>query len=637
MKNLYMAQPNSQYGNSVYFPYAAGSLVAYAFEDEQISKEYEFKKFFYKRLNIKKAIDSIENPFLIGFSCYVWNYEYNKAFAKAIKEKFPSCIIVFGGHQINSGSDICDLEYVDYVLLGEGEESFRLLLLHLCGKAEPEEIPNIIYKQNGEIKRTKSEITCIPQRVSPYLKGLFDSLIEEEELEFSSILETNRGCPNKCAFCDWGNIKSRVRMYDIETVHAEIDWMSEHKIEYCYCADANFGLFPRDEEIIDYLIKRHAETGFPQKFQATYSKNNPETVFRINKRLNEAGMCKGATLSFQSMSQDVLDNIYRKNMPLTKFHELMRMYNQNGISAYSEIILGLPGETYESFRDGIEQLLEYGQHMSINFFNCELLTNSIMNDPDYISRYNIRSVIAEQHQYHVVPDKNSIKEFSKMVVGTSSLTEEKWIDCNVISSVVRAFHNLGLLQCFAIYLYYEKGVKYTDFYEQLISFAKNNPQTVCGRAIAFLYGKYKKILEGDGSFTCSDPDYGELIWPLDEGTFLMVAKEYFRFFDEIKPFLNSFFEGDNILPELMSYQTAIVKNPYSETVDLQVKHDWFAYFSDIYQNAYSGLHSGDYTLRINAGNIPHNLPDFARDIVWFGRRGGQNIIKDIQYINKNTD
>ncbi len=637
MKNLYMAQPNSQYGNSVYFPYAAGSLVAYAFEDEQISKEYEFKKFFYKRLSIDKAVESIENPFLIGFSCYVWNYEYNKAFAKAIKEKFPSCVIVFGGHQINSGSDICDFEYVDYVLLGEGEESFRLLLLHLCGKAEPEEIPNIIYKQNGEIKRTKSEITCIPQRVSPYLKGLFDSLIEEEELEFSSILETNRGCPNKCAFCDWGNIKSRVRMYDIETVRAEIDWMSEHKIEYCYCADANFGLFPRDEEIIDYLIERHAETGFPQKFQATYSKNNPETVFRINKRLNEAGMCKGATLSFQSMSQDVLDNIYRKNMPLTKFHELMRMYNQNGISAYSEIILGLPGETYESFRDGIEQLLEYGQHMSINFFNCELLTNSIMNDPDYISRYNIRSVIAEQHQYHVVPDKNSIKEFSKMVVGTSSLTEEKWIDCNVISSVVRAFHNLGLLQCFAIYLYYEKGVKYTDFYEQLISFAKNNPQTVCGRAIAFLYGKYKKILEGDGSFTCSDPDYGELIWPLDEGTFLMVAKEYFRFFDEITPFLNSFFDGDDVLPELMSYQKAIVKNPYSETVDLQVKHDWFAYFSDIYQNAYSGLHSGDYTLRINAGNIPHNLPDFARDIVWFGRRGGQNIIKDIQYINKNTD
>ena len=65
---------------------------------------------------------------------------------------------------------------------------------------------------------------------------------------------------------------------------------------------------------IDYLIEKNKETGFPQKFQATYSKNNPETVFRINKRLNEAGMCKGATLSFQSLSEKVLENIYRKNM-----------------------------------------------------------------------------------------------------------------------------------------------------------------------------------------------------------------------------------------------------------------------------------------------------------------------------------
>ena len=65
MKNLYMAQPNSQYGNSVYFPYAAGSLVAYAFEDEQVKSEYEFKNFFYKRQNIDKAVGTMENPFIV--------------------------------------------------------------------------------------------------------------------------------------------------------------------------------------------------------------------------------------------------------------------------------------------------------------------------------------------------------------------------------------------------------------------------------------------------------------------------------------------------------------------------------------------------------------------------------------------
>ncbi|MGN1168681.1 MAG: hypothetical protein ACI4RB_01060, partial [Acutalibacteraceae bacterium] len=100
-----MAQPNSQYGDSIYFPYAAGSLIAYAFDDERICSEYSFKAFLYKKDDISHAVSGIDKPFLVGFSCYVWNYEYNKALAKAVKAAYPECITVFGGHQINSDSD----------------------------------------------------------------------------------------------------------------------------------------------------------------------------------------------------------------------------------------------------------------------------------------------------------------------------------------------------------------------------------------------------------------------------------------------------------------------------------------------------------------------------------------------------
>lgn len=628
-KKIYMVQPNSQYGNSVYFPYAAGSLIAYAFNDKVIEAEYSFEKFFYKRSDLDECLACMDNPFLVGFSCYVWNYEYNVVFAKKIKEKYPECKIVFGGHQINESSSVCNADWVDYVILGEGEEGFYRLLLALCGKENPENVPNLVYLENGRPVRSQLSTDCIPQRVSPYLNGYFDSLIESEELEFSAILETNRGCPNKCAFCDWGNIKSRVRLYDIDMVKAEIKWMSDHRIEYCYCADANFGLFPRDEEIIDYLVECNANTGFPVKFQATYSKNNPEAVFRINKRLNDVGMCKGATLSFQSMDQHVLDNIYRKNMPLESFHELMRMYNNNGIAAYSEIILGLPGETYKSFCDGIEQLLEYGQHMSINFFNCELLANSIMSSEDYINQYQIKSVLTEQHQYHIVPDKKNVKEFSKMVVGTSTLPSEDWIRCNVISSVVRAFHNLGLLQCISIYLFFEKSIKYTDFYEDVIQFAKDNPETICGKTIGFLFGKYEEILEGKGSFTCNDPDYGELIWPLDEGAFLMTAKYFNRFYDEIIPFLKKYFDDEALFCDLMDYQKLIVKNPFSESKTILSSYNWSDYYSSVYRNQPSDLEKGRFEISVDCSEIPHTLPEFAKEVIWFGRRGGQNIIKKI--------
>lgn len=631
-KRIYMAQPNSQYGNSVYFPYAAGTLIAYAFEDKTVADEFSFEGFLYKKVNIDKAVGKMENPFLVGFSCYVWNYEYNKALASAVKKIWPECITVFGGHQINENSDIVGADYVDCILTGEGEESFKNLLLSLSGHGDLRDIPNLIYKNNGEIVRTEKTAVAIPHRVSPYLTGLFDDLVKtEDEVVFSAILETNRGCPNRCAFCDWGNIKSKVRCYDLEMIFAEIDWMAENKIEYCYSADANFGLFERDEEIIDYLIKRNAETGFPQKFQATYSKNNPETVFRINKRLNESGMCKGATLSFQSLSEKVLENIYRKNMPLESFHKLMVMYNTNKISAYSEIILGLPGESYESFRDGIEQLLEYGQHMSINFFNCELLTNSIMNDPEYMKQHKIESALIEQHQYHTVPNNKNVKEYSRIVVSTATMNRRMWVNSNVLSVFVRAFHNLGLLQCFAIFNYYENDIKYMDFYEALIEWAEKNPDSVCGRVLAFLRGKYEEILEGDGSLTHFDEAFGGITWPLDEFIFLRIVQEYDLFYEEIMPFLEGWFGENEAFGDLLKYQKAIIKTPYTHLSDIELEYDLYPYFYGIYRNEYAVPEKKKNRLLIESPEVPENMPDYARETIWFGRRGGQNIITKISY------
>lgn len=634
MKKIYMVQPNSIYGNSIYFPYAAGSLIAYAFNDEVIKDNYSFEKFFYKREPIDKVIDQIDNPFIVGFSCYVWNYEYNKALAEAIKEKYPECYIIFGGHQVNEKSNIIDEKFVDFVIQGEGEESFRKLLLALNGNITFDNVNNLIYKTKQNSVQVNTIETAFIERKSPYLAGLFNALVKNEELEFSAILETNRGCPNKCAFCDWGNIKSKIKNFDIDIIKSEIDWMSENKIEYCYCSDSNFGLFPRDIEIVEYIIEKNRQTGYPQKFQATYSKNNPETVFKINKRLNEVGMSKGATLSFQSMSQDALECINRKNMPLSNFLELMSLYNSNNIAAYSEIILGLPGETYESFRDGIEQLLECGQHMAINFFNCEILANSIMSDPDYIEKYKIEYAVTEQHQYHVVPNKETIPEFSKIVVSTSTMTKDDWIKCNILHVFVRTFHNLGLLQCIAIYLYYEKKVKYMDFYCSLIDYAQKNPETICGKIYAWLDGKYREILNNSGSLTCYDPDFGEITWPLEEGSFLKVVKEYDTFYKEIVSFINSYIDDPELLEDILSYQSAVVKNPYSKMTVLNLNFDFYKFFTSIYQGAGVALEKNKNTISLDSTEISDNLVEYARNTIWFGRKGGQNIITKISYIDK---
>ncbi len=633
MKKIYMVQPNSQYGNSIYFPYAAGSLIAYAFNDLTIKENYKFKSFIYKKTNIDDVIASLDSPFLIGFSCYVWNYEYNKKLAEKIKSKYPECIIIFGGHQIYRQSDVLSCDYVDYCIFGEGEEAFRKILLAALNKFDLTDIPNIAYKKNGNLIFTEEKKIDIPERISPYLEGYFDTLIKDEkDLIFSAILETNRGCSNKCAFCDWGNEKAKVKIYDLNIVKAEIDWIAKNEIEYCYCADANFGLFERDRKIVEYLIKKKLTKGYPQKFQATYSKNNAETVFEINKQLNEVGMSKGATLSFQSMHQNVLDEIYRKNMPIKNFYKLMSLYAENNIATYSELILGLPGETYNSFADGIEQLLECGQHMSINFFNCELLSNSLMNNDAYIEKNKIEYAITQQHQYHVIHNETDIAEFSKIIVSTSTMSKENWIKSNILSVFIRAFHNLGLLQCIAIYLYYEKKVRYIDFYESIINWAMTNENSICGSIYYWLKTKYEQIINNSGALTCIVPEFGELTWPLDEGAFLKIILQYDDFYKEMKLFLKNYFDNDTLFEELFTYQKNIIKTPYSKGCTICQKYDFYNYFSNIYKNSYSPLKVQKNKIHIDSSDTPKNFEKYAKEVIWYGRKGGQNIIKNVNYI-----
>lgn len=638
MKNIYMIQPNSQYGDSIYFPYAAGCLVAYAFQNETIRNAFRFVSFVWKKGDIDDQVSQIRDPFLIGFSCYVWNYEYNKEFARRVKARWPDCKIVFGGHQVNASSEVVTADYVDYVLLGEGEAAFEKLLLYSCGEAKLEEVPNLIYKKDGKPVRSQAQVTDFSEHVSPYCEGYFDDLIEQEELSFSAILETNRGCPNRCAFCDWGNIKSKIKMFDLDVVKKEIDWCSEHRIEYVYAADANFGMFRRDEAIVDYLIEKHRQTGYPQKFQATYAKNKPEQVFLINKKLNDAGMSKGATLSFQSMSENVLNNIYRKNMPLSSFMELMTRYTDSGIHAYSEIILSLPGESYDSFAAGVDALLESGQHQSINFFNCEMLANSGMNKPDYIEQYQIKTTRIQQHQYHVHPNDSQIEEYSDIVTSTSTLSEDDWVSMNILSVYVRTFHNLGLLQCFAIMLFYERHIKYSDFYKALIAFSKNPANAVCHRVYVMLEQKYRQILTGHGSLSCYFEEFGELTWPLEEGAFLQIIKDYDAFYEEIVGFFAAYFDVNSTrFRELLAYQKAIVKNPHHKRTELTLHDDFPAYFRNAYSNRHAPLEQRNMRILIDEPDIPSDYREFAKKIVWFGRKGGQNIVTDFETVDGTAE
>ena len=134
-KNVYFVQVSAVYGESVktaYLPYASGCLAAYAWDDPKIAENYNLGRFIFIRENVDKAIDSLKEPFLVGFSSYIWNMEYNREFAKRLKRRYPECIVVFGGHNVKpDGSDLEEMPFCDIVIHGEGEEPFKALLLAL--------------------------------------------------------------------------------------------------------------------------------------------------------------------------------------------------------------------------------------------------------------------------------------------------------------------------------------------------------------------------------------------------------------------------------------------------------------------------------------------------------------------------
>ena len=636
-KNVYMVQANYLYGKEAYLPYAAGALAACAWADKEVNDNYVLKRFVFVREDVEEAVDSFERPYLVTFSNYIWNFEYNKAFAKKLKEKYPECIVVFGGHNIREDSPeaLEEYDFIDILIHGEGEEPFRELLKALNKKGKLSELSNISFRNDeGNIVKTENKFFDSVDYPSPYLEGIFDEIMKNERYSFTATLETNRGCPFRCAYCDWGSCGQKLRKFPMERIKGDIEWIAKHNVDLCFCADANFGILERDNEITDYLIDVKKKYGYPNKFRVCYTKNSNMAVFNINKKLDEYSMSKGATLSFQSLSPVVLKNIGRENLTLDRFKELMAMYNASGIPTHSEIILGLPGETYDSFCDGISKLLENGQHTSINIFNCEILMNSEMGKKEFIEKHGIKSIVTAHRQDHSeYGASDGIGEKTTVVCATDTMDTDMWVKANMFSFVVQGFHCLGLLQCVAIYLYYEKNIEYGEFYKKLIEWIISNPETVSGKYFLYINDKYKKLLSGEGSWLYYDEKFGNVQWTVEEGVFLEAVYDADKFYREIEDFLKDFPIEKEIYGELMKYQKNIIKYPGRNVFEIPLEYDFYNYFRNVYINDYKPLRKIKNTLRINDENLPDNWEDYARKIVWYGRKGGKNIHTqlDIEY------
>lgn len=638
-KNVYLVQANVTYSDFIaYLPYAAGCIMAYALNDKDITEKYDFGDILYRRHTVEEALEQMKAPAIVGFSCYIWNMEYNKALARAVKERYPDCLIVFGGHNIPFDTSLLESEpYIDVLMHGEGERSFAELL-KAFDSGDISGVDGISCRRNGVCVMNPPTDKCLPvdDLPSPYLTGLFDKMLEKDpQIGFQGTLETNRGCPYACAFCDWC-FSEKVRFFPMEKIKKEIDWLAEHKIPYCYCADSNFGIAQRDLEIAEYVVKRHNETGYPAVFKPCYAKNSDDLVFKIGCILNATGVDKGVTLAYQSMSPEVLENIGRRNLDVAYYTDLNARYSAVGIPTYTELILGLPGETYESFCHGLCSLLEAGQHNSMTVYTCQVYCNSPIAQPEYRDKYGIRWERQKLHGIHYPANFNGVQEYYDVIVETKDMSKADWVRANMFSVTLQSFHHLGLLRCFALYARHELNISYFEFYNRLLDyiFADNTK---------YIYSLFEKIRHDTEDTSHSDWCYQNDIfskvgWYFEEGIFLDLAYNFEEYKKDIRGFISSLGIEKDIADELFKYQCGIIRKPGQTKVVLTSEYDFYTYIENIYENRYAPLEKKKTELTVYPAKEINSWDVYAREIIWYGKRRSATLLtnpfdrKEIKYI-----
>src|SRR6185503_3742861 len=208
-------------------------------------------------------------------------------------------------------------------------------------------VAGISVRSGGGVRRTaqRARVEALGTLPSPFLGGDFDSLLAGPR-RLIGLWETNRGCPFSCSFCYWGSaINQRVREFPLERLDREIGWFAEKQIDYVLCADANFGIRPRDIEIARRVRESKRRCGFPRKFRVFSTKNASHRVMEVVEVLRSEGLDQGLSLTMQTLAPAALDAIGRRNIKHSSYVELSREARRRGMPTYSDLIVGLPGET----------------------------------------------------------------------------------------------------------------------------------------------------------------------------------------------------------------------------------------------------------------------------------------------------
>lgn len=443
------------------------------------------------RLELVRDRDSVlsrlrsERYDVVAATNYVWNTRLSNKYLQIAKALQPHAITIQGGPHFQLDEAEVAAEYlrahpsIDYYVHGEGEATMVALMEKLFGGGAglDAEEPGVAYLRDGHYldggrRERRRDLDTIP---SPHLGGWLDPFISNG---YAPVIETNRGCPFSCTYCNWGSATvSKVNRFSLDRVMEELEYIARHvrDNDNLTVADANFGILKRDLEIAEKIESLWQRRGYPAHIQLWYTKNSSRRTIEIGQIL---GKKVRFLLAVQSLNEEVLANIKRDNIKLKTYEELTVYAREHSLLTASDIIVGLPGEDLPSVQSNMETLHRRGVE-KVDVFTLMLIPGTELYAQETRRRFGMKTMHRLAQGCIIDVDGDVISETEELVVENNTLSFEDFILLNMYSALSVFWHHSGMGDAISNFARHRGIVESTMFFEFLES-SDNSPETLKG-------------------------------------------------------------------------------------------------------------------------------------------------------------
>jgi radical SAM superfamily enzyme YgiQ (UPF0313 family) len=317
-----------------------------------------------------KAIDEFE-PDLIGMSIYVWSTPCLVEAARRIKQRRPNVPIIFGGPSARTA--LFDLapyapayRCLDAVVESNGEDIFReIASLPAFTRSALESVKGLQLPAPGGGWMNSGHRMPVPLDAiaSPYQTGVIKA-------NTVAYLETFRGCPFSCAFCEWGATGDSKAVFSTDYITRELEAYARHQVSAVFSVDAGLNL---NHQAFRNLREAEARVGFLKKAKF-WSEIYPSLIKEEHLEFLSSVRATYLGIGLQSTDPEVLKGLQRP-FDQRRLETVVRQVCDVA-EAELQVIFGLPGDSPAGFRRTLE--MARSMPVGVRAYGCLVLPDALM-------------------------------------------------------------------------------------------------------------------------------------------------------------------------------------------------------------------------------------------------------------------